>query len=223
MPLSNPDHIPTVIKLALGFQPKRVLDVGVGIGAYGLLLRQYMDIAHERIEKSSWQTRIEGVEIFEPYRNPVWDYAYDAVRMGDIRRVLPSLGHYDLIVCNDVLEHFPLAEAKELTRGLLAHTDVLIATSPSGDYPQGAWGSNEAETHHCVIRSEDLPGIVCCLPLGITNCFVCTARPEQVFSILSVADTCPAFSEPNPASFWRRLRRRYLQRRWLQNADRAGG
>jgi 2-polyprenyl-3-methyl-5-hydroxy-6-metoxy-1,4-benzoquinol methylase len=131
MPLSNPDHISTVIRLALGFQPMRVLDVGVGIGAYGLLLRQYLDISHESIRKSEWRATIEGVEIFEPYRNPVWAYAYDTVHMGDIRTVLPTLGRYDLVICNDVLEHFTLAEAQTLTRALLAHTDILIAECQS--------------------------------------------------------------------------------------------
>lgn len=222
MPLSSPAHLSTVIQLAIAFRPQRILDVGVGIGAYGLLLRQYLDIASERIPKNTWQARIEGVEIFEPYRNPVWAYAYDEVHMGDVRQRLADLGEYDLVICNDVLEHFPLAEAQQLTDSLLQRGRILIATSPSGDYPQGAWGNNEAETHHCLIGPTDLPGVVCCLPVGITNCFVCTRRPELVYSILTAADNCPGYAAPQPMKLWHRARRQLRQRQWLQrNATRS--
>src|SRR5438034_422277 len=43
MPLSNPLHIPCILHFAFAVQPKRIFDVGVGIGAYGFVLRQYSD------------------------------------------------------------------------------------------------------------------------------------------------------------------------------------
>jgi hypothetical protein len=135
-----------------------------------------------------------------------------------VRARLPELGDYDLVICNDVLEHFPLEEARRLTAQLLQRTAILIATSPSGVYPQGAWGNNEAETHHCLIGPSDLPGVVCCLRTGITNCFVCTLRPELVFPILTSADHCPDYLAPRPMTLWRRLRRRVLQRHWSRHA-----
>ena len=91
MPFSDFYHIPVVLHFALAAQPKSILDVGVGMGAYGLLLRQHLDICNQRLSREQWQLRIDGVEVFEGYRNPVWDYAYTSVIMGDAREVLAGM------------------------------------------------------------------------------------------------------------------------------------
>src|SRR4051794_1109603 len=112
MPVSNPEHIPAVLHFVQACQPRSILDVGIGTGSYGLLLRQGLDIGYGRMQPAEWQVQIDGVEIFEGYRNPVWGYAYSRVVMGDVRQLLPGLGAYDLILCNDVLEHFPREESR---------------------------------------------------------------------------------------------------------------
>jgi len=76
------------------------------------------------------------VEIFEPYRNPVWDYAYDRVLIGDIRDRWGELGRYDAILCLDVLEHFPKDQAVCLARDLLTIAPLLFVTTPSRAYPK---------------------------------------------------------------------------------------
>ena len=143
MPISNHWHIPTVLHYVTALRPQRVLDVGVGMGSYGLLLRQNLDINYERILKANWQVTIDGVEIFDGYRNPVWDYAYDRIILEDIRKVLNQIESYDLIICNDVLEHFELTDALNLIRALVRKSRVLIATAPFGHQPQGAWAGTK--------------------------------------------------------------------------------
>ena len=44
MPSSRPNTIPTVIHLVKQFQPKSILDVGIGFGKWGHLFREYTDI-----------------------------------------------------------------------------------------------------------------------------------------------------------------------------------
>src|ERR1022692_1616289 len=101
MPFSNYDSVGTIVYFINRLGPSSVLDIGVGNGTYGLLMRQVLDMNQERMRREQWKTRIDGVEIFDGYRNPVWDYAYNTIYMKDIRELLPDLKTYDLILCND--------------------------------------------------------------------------------------------------------------------------
>ncbi len=211
MPLSNPEHIPAVLHYVRACQPSRILDVGIGTGSYGLLLRQSLDIGYGRVEKTSWQVQIDGAEIFPGYRNPVWDYAYDRVHMGDIRQLLPQLGNYDLVLCNDVLEHFPRDETRQLIRSLLEKATILIATTPNRDYPQGSWGGNEAETHHCLLDATDFAGLVAATVTGVTTCYVCSLQKDRVYPLLLAADRCPSITQAKPMHSFVRFRRKWRQ------------
>ncbi|MBR8837697.1 MAG: class I SAM-dependent methyltransferase [Stigonema ocellatum SAG 48.90 = DSM 106950] len=173
MPMSNPLHLTSVVYFASILQPRRILDVGIGMGSYGFLIRQFLDISQERLKKSEWQIQIDGVEIFEGYRNPVWDYAYSRVSIGDIRDLVDSLEEYDLILCNDVLEHFEREEARLLISQLLKLSLVFIATTPNREYPQDSWGGNEAERHLCLLDASDFPQLVVQKVTGITTCYIC--------------------------------------------------
>jgi hypothetical protein len=211
MPLSNSEHIPAVLHFVHACEPRAILDVGIGTGSYGLLLRQGLDIGYGRVQPAEWQVRIDGVEIFEGYRNPVWSYAYSQVLMGDVRQHLPRLGAYDVVLCNDVLEHFPREEARQLVRTLLAQARVLIATTPNREYPQGAWGGNEAETHHCLLDRSDFHGLVAEITTGVTTCYVCTDRAELIYPLLLAADRCVRVTAPSPMNPLVRLRRKWRQ------------
>ena len=209
MPVSNPNHIPAVLHFVQACQPRSVLDVGIGTGSYGLLLRQSLDIGAGRIQAATWQVKIDGVEVFEGYRNPVWSYAYSRVLMGDVRQLLPTLGTYDLALCSDVLEHFPREEARSLVRTLLTQCRVLIATTPNREYPQAAWGGNEAETHCCLLGRADFHGLVAEIKTDITTCYVCTQQRDLIYPLLLAADRCVCISASRPMQPFTRLRRKF--------------
>jgi hypothetical protein len=197
MPMSNPWHLPAVLQFVQQLQARSVLDIGVGLGTYGFMVRQFADIACGRLRRDEWLVKIDGIEIFEPYRNPVWDYAYDAVRIGDVRDMLGSTGPYDVILCNDVLEHFPKQEAVDLIERLLDHAPVVIATTPASDWPQGPWGGNDAETHHCTLAPADIPHLAAVLHTGVTNCYLISKTPEKTALIGGIAWNCPLVA-PSP-------------------------
>jgi hypothetical protein len=148
MPQSDHWAVPFVVETAIAVNPARVLDVGVGMGQFGLHLRQSLDIARGRLHKPDWTIRVDGIELFEPYRNPIWNHYYDHIEIGDASEVLKrTTAHYDLILMCDVIEHFDkptadavLAEARRIAKW-------TIVTTPTGDYPQGAAHGNAAETH----------------------------------------------------------------------------
>ena len=191
MPISNPWHMATVLHYARAVKPVRILDIGVGMGAYGFMLRQFLDVINENVSKNTWEKCVEGIEIFEAYQNPVWDYVYDKVHMGDVRKILPTLASYDLVICADVLEHFPIDEARLLIQSILEKAPVLIATTPAGYYPQGAWGGNEAETHHCTLTASDFPYLIAHEKTVETACYVCATSGEAIKRIKIAHLTCP--------------------------------
>jgi hypothetical protein len=208
MPVSNPDHLPLLVHLTTGLQPRRLLDVGIGMGSFGLLARQSLDICHGRVGASDWQATIDGAEIFEGYRNPVWSYAYSQVHIGNIVTLLPSLQRYDVIVCCDVLEHFDVGEARALIAGMLAHSSVLIATTPNRFIPQGAWGGNEAERHRSVVTSGDFPGLAVHQRGAATDLFAASCDPGDRAKLEKIAEASPRTVPPRPLAIWRRVCRK---------------
>jgi 2-polyprenyl-3-methyl-5-hydroxy-6-metoxy-1,4-benzoquinol methylase len=107
MPTSDHHNITAILTVISGLQPRSVLDVGCGYGKYGSLLREYLDIWHERLEPSQWNVSLSGIEAFPRYRNPIHDFVYDQVYYGEAQQILPKLGRFDVILIADVIEHLP--------------------------------------------------------------------------------------------------------------------
>ncbi len=216
MPFSNQDSIPTVLYFAQQAQPRRILDVGVGIGVYGLLLRTTLDIAHERMAREKWQLRIEGLEIFPGYRNPVWDYAYNQVHLGDARTYPLPEDSFDLVVINDVLEHLTREEAIACLNRLLLTAPVVIVTTPTCHIEQGAWGGNPHETHRSVLAPTDFPAVACTKVTGLTFCCVCCRDPATAVHFRWVSASAPVARPEWLPYISYRLRRKWrtLRRKW---------
>jgi hypothetical protein len=134
------------------------LDVGVGFGKWGILCREVLDVYQNRVSPQEWSVRIDGIEIHEAYRNPLWELAYDEVRIADAFKLIDSLGVYDLVICCDVIEHFDKQVGHRFLVKLLQHAGVAIITSPRGFAPQGPIYNNEYETHRSGWSASDLAG-----------------------------------------------------------------
>src|SRR6266568_3894718 len=161
MPSSRPDSIPAIVSLVRQMDPASILDVGVGFGKWGVLFREYTDIVKseaepQRYDKARWRVRIDGIEGFEPYLTPLHRFAYDQIFVGDARRVLPTLGRYDVIFLGDVIEHFTLGDGRALLREALDHAAryVLVST-PRYETDQPASCGNELERHRSLWTGSD--------------------------------------------------------------------
>lgn len=168
MPSSQPDNISTIVKWITEIDPASILDVGVGFGKYGVLAREYTDLRHGRYYRKDWKVVIDGIEIFDPYVNPVWDI-YDRVFCEDAVELLHHLKNYELVLLCDVIEHFEksvghavLAECRRMA------TRAVIVSTPVIRYPQDPMHGNEHERHRSEWCQEDFPGFTfrfegCCL------------------------------------------------------------
>lgn len=128
--------------------PQSILDIGVGFGKYGVMLREVLDIAYERYGKEEWTGRIDGIESFAPYNNPLHNYAYDTIYYEPVQECIDRLGMYDVILLIDVLEHFTKEEGEKLIEKLMEHTQkALLISTPIDPAPQADYKGNTAEAH----------------------------------------------------------------------------
>jgi len=119
-----------------------------------------------------------GVEILEPYRNPIWSFAYDEVHVCDVETLLDKGGErYDLILCCDVIEHFDKDSGRRVLGKMLQRAKAVIIVSPIGHYPQEAIYGNAHEAHKSEWGEGDfshLPHLY--KPIGAT--FLCVAARD---------------------------------------------
>jgi len=191
MPMSNPWHLASVIYFTEQIKPKKLIDIGIGLGTYGFMLRQYLDISKEELSKKNWQTRIDGIEIFKKYKNPIWDYYYNKVEIANIKKHKIKKNYYDLALMNDVIEHFKKRDALNLLNKLLKKIKTIIITTPAGDWPQGTWAGNRHETHFSKIDGNDLPNKVIEINTTVTNLFILTKCNKIKQILLDTEKKCP--------------------------------
>jgi 2-polyprenyl-3-methyl-5-hydroxy-6-metoxy-1,4-benzoquinol methylase len=143
MPTSDPLLLTPVAREILSLQPLSVLDVGIGNGKWGVLAREYTDVWLRR-ERENYAVMIDGIEIFEKYRNVNW-VNYNHIHIGHVTDILPRLKSYDLIIFIEVLEHIEKTEALELLDMCRSKCKLLIFSYTN--CPQGIAFGNVNETH----------------------------------------------------------------------------
>lgn len=158
MPVSDPNNITPIVNAMLRLNPKKVLDLGVGFGKYGVLAREVLDIAHSRIRRSDWTTQIDGVEGFGQYNNPCWDI-YNTVMTLDFSDPLnyQFFKGYDLVLMVDSLEHIDKPQGSRLLETLLLNNKYVLVSVPTGEWflEQGAVNGNEYERHKAHWKPRD--------------------------------------------------------------------
>jgi hypothetical protein len=164
MPINRAIHISALMEEVKFFNPSSILDVGVGFGMMGTLFRAFTDIRKSERNPDSfhdWPTKIDGIEIFEWYRNKAWDM-YNNVFIGNALTEIDKCDMYDIIYAGDVIEHLSKENGYLLIDKMLAHANrcVIIAT-PSPAPPQEAILGNEHEAHISEWKEEDFAKYKC--------------------------------------------------------------
>lgn len=137
-----------IVQAVLSLDPIRVLDLGMGTGKYGFLLREQTDFAAGRVERTSWRLQIDGVEGFAPYIGDHQRAAYNEIFVTDALQFLASFSGdaYDAALAIDVIEHFEPEDAVRLVERALTAASVVYMSTPKGFDPQTD-PQNELERH----------------------------------------------------------------------------
>ena len=130
MTINWPNTVPEIIGEVINFRPNSILDIGVGTGKYGVLLRDALELPEFRFDKPNWGTKIDGIEPNVSCRNPIHDYVYNKVFYGDMDAHFNNLPNYDVVLLIDFLEHLEKEVGKKLLREIVskANTAVIIST-----------------------------------------------------------------------------------------------
>lgn len=139
-----------IMKAIHEIQPKSVLDIGVGFGKYGFLIRQYLDLRPgKQGGYARWSIKLDGIEIHDRYLTPVHEYIYDTVTIGNALEILAeNRQYYDLILLSDVIEHFTKSDGQELLEQCKVRSDrAAIVSTPYLYYEQGEEYKNTCEKH----------------------------------------------------------------------------
>jgi len=152
MPTSGYCSDPYVARIMKTLRPRSVLDVGIGTGRFAVICRKKLESAsgHPRfMERSNWTTKIEGVEVYEPYISDVQRLLYDSIVIGDITNptVEERLGSYDLCHMGDVLEPLSKEDGCRTLMRLLTKCSVCLIVTPYVVSPQEAEFGNVHEIH----------------------------------------------------------------------------
>lgn len=147
---------PTVWDIVLNFPATvKVLDLGCGFGIYGSALRQWRNAGVTR------EATIVGVEGWVAYKNPNW-WHYNAIHHCTIDEYFSTRNKgdtYDVILLNDVLEHFDKPAGEELLdkcKGILRSPGRFYVTTPGFWVPQGDVYGNTLERHRSLWTDSDL-------------------------------------------------------------------
>lgn len=154
MPCSRPYVLEAVCNRIIEKNPVSVLDIGIGFGKFGFLAREYTDIFHGRY--FDWETRIDGIEIFEKYITKLQREIYNNIYIGNVIDILPTLGHYDMIICCDLLEHLNEQDGNALLDLIKRQSKFALIATPITVFRQDAYCDNEHERHISAWSKETL-------------------------------------------------------------------
>ncbi len=155
MPTSGPQAISAICSHILHSKPKTALDIGVGSGKFGFLLREYTDNWGTYFNKN--KIKVHGIEAFPRYLKPIHNLIYDKIFKCDALEILPQLEVYDMIIMADVLEHFTYQDGIKIMNLIVEKSKkALIALPVSiGSNPQQDDYGNKYERHlYCWSKSQ---------------------------------------------------------------------
>jgi Methyltransferase domain len=154
MPIGSYAAIPLLAQALLQCHPRSVLDLGMGFGGGGVVVRQWLDLGIR-----PWRTYLVGVEVWPDYRNPVWDL-YNVVYVQSIEQFVGAYADsFDCVLLGDVLEHFEKDAGREIVAAIkprVAAGGCLLVATPAKFRPQEAVYGNERERHRSLWSPDEL-------------------------------------------------------------------
>ncbi len=157
MGTSNWQNIPYCVEILMKIAPKSVLDVGVGFGRWGMIVREFCDVWFQRVFRDQWAVRLEGIEAFARSITDYHRVFYNQIHLGDAAELVGKLpGPWDVTIYGDVLEHFTKKTAVRLIETSLANSAYVLLNIPLGEeHPQEDAYGNEYERHRSSWEAEE--------------------------------------------------------------------
>jgi len=138
MPTGPLSAAPTVIESVLALDPLKIVDLGMGTGKYGFLLREQRDFSANRLERADWTMSIVGVEGWAEYVQAHQRSVYTDIVVDDVRAWLQSQADvsFDVALALDIVEHFRPRDAAHMIGEALRVARHVVITTPRAFFKQ---------------------------------------------------------------------------------------
>ena len=152
MPVSHTYQISSIMESIILCDPKSILEIGVGFGKYGVLCYERLNLWWHGLTKEDYKMRkikIDGIEIYKDYKNPIYDFIYDNIFFGNAINIVNNFKdkEYDLILMLDVLEHLNEIDGNSLLNRCNRISNNILISTPKDIGSQDQHFGNEAECH----------------------------------------------------------------------------
>lgn len=166
MPFSYSNQLSTIVGFAEQQNPESILDIGIGMGQYGFLLRTNLENVNLfeidgsnacQRSKEQWKVRIDGIEGYAGYITAVHEYSYTNLLIGEALELLSTLEDkmYDLVLAIDILEHFDKEQGIVFLRECQRVCKDSVLVSTPKEFVAQEVAANPLENHRSHWTEED--------------------------------------------------------------------
>ena len=190
MGTSNWQNISFCVDLLRRIRPKKILDVGIGFGRWGMLCREYLDVWEGRVFPTEWEVEIVGIEGYQKNIQPYHSVFYSRVINSEALEFLSKTPErFDLIILGDVLEHFSKEQGQKVLELCLLKSQFVLVIVPLGNnWQQGSSYGNAYERHQSVWTAKELRTYSCVVKKKFRDYLL---RPYGVFVLSTTKRTLP--------------------------------
>jgi Capsular polysaccharide synthesis protein len=124
-------QIPFCVEAITEVSPQRVLDVGLGFGRWGMLIREFCEAPEDATDNKNWRVHLEGLETSRSNVEDYYHYFYNQIHIEKSPEYFLSMTDtWDMIIFGDVLNRWNKENAeKRLNKALEISDYVLISNS----------------------------------------------------------------------------------------------
>jgi SAM-dependent methyltransferase len=181
------DQIPVIVYLLQQLKPRTVLDIGKGFGKYGFLVHEYVGVPTSaapdptRTLAQQSEVAVDAVEIQKTYLWPHIDQFYRKVFVGRIEELYEALGHYDVVLMADVIEHIEKPAALAILRHFLAKGSTIVIATPKDLFHQELYDSpHEQHVSHWRTADFGFASFVDTQNVGAGRIFLLANKPSYI-------------------------------------------
>jgi Capsular polysaccharide synthesis protein/Methyltransferase domain len=127
--------VPFCLESLRDIAPRRVLDVGVGLGRWDLLIRECCEVQQGRGKREDWQCYLEGIVSTTASGNEHLSTFYNQLHCCDAATFLEKMtAHWDLVIFSGGLPQWSKETAGQALFRALALSDYVLVTTSLADY-----------------------------------------------------------------------------------------
>ena len=133
MGVSERRNVPYCIEVLGEIAPRRVLDVSMRFGRWGMILRDICEVPSAPALSDISRLYMEAIEGFERHISGQHSSFYDQIHVGDVTELLRELpGPWDVTILDDVLQHIAKDVAIDLLRVGVERSAYVLVNVPLG-------------------------------------------------------------------------------------------